>query len=81
MKRSFKVVRCPRCGFLQLATASRTVKCFSCGHSWQLDPGSILFSSFDSREAREFLAKLKRRGGLGFRKASEKAWRKSASSP
>ncbi|MCL7393600.1 MAG: hypothetical protein LZ169_02075 [Thaumarchaeota archaeon] len=27
----FKVVRCPRCGFLQLTMASRSVKCFSCG--------------------------------------------------
>ena len=71
LRKSFKVVKCPRCGFFQLTTASKSVRCFSCGHAWQLDNDSILFSSFDSEEARRFLIKLKRGGSLEFKKASQ----------
>jgi len=74
LKRVFKVVRCPRCGFLQLTAASKIVRCFSCGLSWQLDREAILFSSPDSGRAREFLAKLKQRREAGFRKARS-GWR------
>jgi len=70
LEKVFKVVRCPRCGFLQLTTASKIVKCFSCGSSWQLDQEAILFSSPDFGKAREFLVKLKRRGEAGFRRGS-----------
>ncbi|MCD6236208.1 MAG: hypothetical protein J7J94_04390 [Thaumarchaeota archaeon] len=72
--RVFKVVRCPRCGFLQLTTASKTVKCFNCGHSWQLDPSSILFSSSSPEEARRFLLKAKggKEGDAGFKKAGDR---------
>ena len=80
MGRVFKVVRCPRCGFLQLTTALKAVRCFGCRYSWQLDEESILFSSPDSEKAREFLVRLKHGGGLGFRRASREA-RGEAGSP
>jgi ribosomal protein L37E len=67
----FKVVRCPRCGFLQLTTASRSVKCFSCGFSWSPEPDSILFSSTDLERARSFLLKLKSGKSVKFRRVSE----------
>ncbi|MCL7393816.1 MAG: hypothetical protein LZ169_03195 [Thaumarchaeota archaeon] len=69
--RVYKVVRCPRCGFLQLTTASRSVRCFGCGLSWSLEPDSILFSSKDLEVARNFLLRLKRGESIGFKKASE----------
>jgi len=81
LRKVFRVVRCPRCGFLQLTMASKIVKCFSCGYSWQLDSKSILFSSPDSEKAREFLLRLKRESGLSFRKASEEAQRRKDGSP
>ena len=67
----FKVVRCPRCGFLQLTMASRSVKCFSCGFSWSPEPDSILFSSTDLERARGFLLKLKSGKSVKFRRISE----------
>ncbi|MEM1654733.1 MAG: hypothetical protein QW330_02245 [Nitrososphaerota archaeon] len=69
--RVYKVVRCPKCGFLQLTAASRSVRCFGCGVSWALEPDSILFSSADLEKAREFLLRLKRGGSMGFKRASE----------
>ena len=69
--RVYKVVRCPRCGFLQLTTASRSVRCFGCGLSWPPEPDSILFSSKDLEKARSFLLRLKRGEGIEFKKASE----------
>ena len=67
----FKVVRCPRCGFLQLTTASRSMKCFSCGFSWSPEPDSILFSSTDLKKARNFPLKLKSGKNVKFRRTSE----------
>jgi len=69
--RVYKVVRCPRCGFLQLTTASRSVKCFGCGFLWPPETDSILFSSKDLEKARSFLLRLKRGEVIEFKKASE----------
>ncbi len=69
--RTFKVVKCPRCGFIQITTASRNVRCFGCGFSWSLEPDLILFSSPDSEKARSFLLRLKRGEDAKFRRASE----------
>jgi len=70
--RVYKVVRCPRCGFIQLTTASKSVRCFSCGYSWNLEASSILFSSPDPEKARKFMLGLKGGQARGFRRASER---------
>jgi len=57
--RVFKVVKCPRCGHLQLTTARKSYRCFRCGATVELEERVVLFSSKDSSEAREILAKLK----------------------
>lgn len=69
----YKVVRCPQCGFAEVTTASKSVKCFGCGRVWQLKSEMILFSSEDFEKAREFLRKLKKSGEVEFRKAAEKS--------
>jgi len=72
LKKSYKIVKCPRCGFAKITTASKSARCFNCGYTWQLKSGPILFSSQDLEKAREFLRKLKQNGGLEFKKASDK---------
>lgn len=57
--RLFKVVRCPKCGHLQLTTARKTYRCFRCGAAVELSERVVLFSSRNSSEAREVLARLK----------------------
>jgi len=69
--RGFKVVKCPRCGLLQLTTASRSVRCRGCGQPWSLGPDSILFTSSDLERARSFLLRMKQGGGVEFKRASE----------
>ena len=66
LRRTFKVVRCPKCGNLQLTAAQKSYRCFKCGAVADLGRGNVVFSSASARAARAKLMELKEKGKPAF---------------
>ncbi len=65
---SYKVVRCPRCGWVQITAAEKATRCRRCGSSIRLEEQKPLAVARTASEAREKLlalkAKLKKAGSI-----------------
>ena len=57
----YKVVRCRRCGWLQLTTAEKATTCKRCGARIELRSARPLAMARSAEEAREMLVRLKAR--------------------
>jgi len=57
----YKVVRCKRCGWLQLTTAEKATTCKRCGAKIELCFAKPLAVARSAEEAREMLMRLKAR--------------------
>ena len=58
---TYKVVRCGRCGWLQVTTAEKAARCVRCGSSIDLSSTAPLALARSAEEAREALLRLKAR--------------------
>ena len=67
MRAYYKVVRCPKCGWLQVTSADKVTRCKRCGFTISLEASKPLAVAATASEAREKLlalkAKLKKPGG------------------
>ncbi|OYT51386.1 hypothetical protein B6U66_04065 [Candidatus Bathyarchaeota archaeon ex4484_135] len=67
MRAYYKVVRCPKCGWLQVTSAEKATRCKRCGSTISLEASKPLAVAATAFEAREKLlalkAKLKKSGG------------------
>ena len=59
-KGPYKVVRCPRCGWLQVVMAEKATTCRRCGSTINLLSQEPLAMARTAQEAREALLRLKR---------------------
>jgi len=59
MRAYYKVVRCPKCGWLQVTSAEKATKCKRCGSTISMEASKPLAVAGTASEAREKLLALK----------------------